>query len=166
MYKSIIIHQILKKPTRQPYQRQPLNFTQRALLAQGGRRVLRTISNFYLKLMFFLLFSFIFPLILLQTFIFRNFSKMSIFRIFLLRSTLEWFWTFGARIFVFIPWKLWQGYKKKKNTRIWRIDQYSYSKSWKNRPDAHISVNRQNSPEGRYWRKGKGECFAPFLIFI
>ena len=121
--------------------------------------------NFYSKLIFFLLFSCIFPLILMQTFIFRNFSKMSIFRIFLLRSTLEWFWTFGARFFVFILSKLRQGYKKEKNTRIWRTDQYSYSKSWKNRPGAYIRVNRRISPEGRYWRKAEGECFAPFLNF-
>ena len=122
--------------------------------------------NFYLKLMFFLLFSYIFPLVLMQTFIFRNFSKISIFGIFLLRFTLEWFWTFGARFFVFILSKLRQGYKKKNNTRIWRTDQYSYSKSWKNRPDAHISVNRRILLEGRYWRKAEGECFAPFQIFI
>ena len=115
--------------------------------------------------MLYLLFSCIFPLILMQTFIFRNFLKMSIFRIFLLRSTLEWFWTFGARIFIFILSKLRQGCKKKKNTRIWRTNQYLYTKSWKNRPGDHIWVNRRISPEGRYWRKAEGECFAPFLNF-
>ena len=115
--------------------------------------------------MFFLLFSCIFPLILMQTFIFRNFLKMLIFRIFLLRFTLEWFWTFGARIFIFILSKLQQGCKKKKNTRIWRKNQYSYTKSWENRLGNYIWVNRRISPEGRYWRKAEGECFAPFLNF-
>ena len=112
-----------------------------------------------------MLFSCIFPLVLMRIFIFRNFLKMSIFCIFLLRSTLEWFWTFGARIFIFILSKLRQGCKKKKNTRIWRTNQYSYSKSWKNRPGNHISVNHKILPEGRYWRKAEGECFAPFLNF-
>ena len=101
----------------------------------------------------------------MQTFIFRNFLKMWIFRIFLLRSTLEWFWTFGARIFIFILSKLQQGCKKKKNTRIWRKNQYSYTKSWENRLGNYIWVNRRISPEGRYWRKAEGECFAPFLNF-
>ena len=69
-----------------------------ARIPEGRHNLPARAGNFYLNLMFFLLFSCIFPLVLMQTFIFRNFSKMLIFCIFLLRSTLEWFWIFGARI--------------------------------------------------------------------
>ena len=73
-----------------------------ACVPEGRHNLPARAGNFYLKLMFFLLFSCIFPLILMQTFIFKNFSKMSIFCIFLLRSTLKWSWTFGGCIFIFL----------------------------------------------------------------